>query len=296
MDIRQLGYFVEVAEQLSFTKASETLHITQPTLSKMVKLMEEELGVTLLDRSTKQMELTDAGQVVLSQAKRVLEAFHNLSTELNDVMEIRKGLLRIGLPPMIGSHFFPEVMGQFRVTYPGIAIKIIEVGAKKVENAVENGELDIGVILLPAREEEFEYFEIVREELMVLLPADHPLATMPFIRLAELKEESFILLSEDFALHYRIPDECIRAGYRPNVLYESSQWDFISEMVAAKLGISLLPRTICQGLDPKRIAVVPLVEPAIPWNLGLIWRKNKYLSFAAREWIRFTRELLPKRG
>jgi DNA-binding transcriptional LysR family regulator len=95
------------------------------------------------------------------------------------------------------------------------------------------------------------------------------------------------MFREDFTLHHLIIEHCKAAGYEPRIVFESSQWDFMTEMVAAKYGITLLPEGICKQLNPTRFATVPVVQPAIPWRLSMIWRKDKYLSFAAREWIRF---------
>ncbi|MNC67615.1 HTH-type transcriptional regulator GltC [compost metagenome] len=104
-----------------------------------------------------------------------------------------------------------------------------------------------------------------------------------------------MLFREDFALHDRIISECVKSGFQPKVVYESSQWDLISRMVAAGMGIALLPETICRDMDRSRIAVIPVTEPVIPWQLGMIWRRDRYLSFAAREWIAFAMNVLGQR-
>ncbi|WP_134683798.1 cidABC operon transcriptional activator CidR [Brevibacillus migulae] len=290
MDIRHLQYFVEVARSKSFTKAAESLYITQPTISKMIRNLEEELGVTLLDRVGKKVELTDAGMIIYEQAQQITQAFQNLTDQLQDVISVKKGRIRMGLPPMVGASFFPEVIGKFREQYPGVAIELVENGAKKGEEEVRHGSLDLGVVVLPTDEEEFHSFSFVKKVLKVIMHPSHPLAQRAAVSLAELAEESFLLFREDFALHDRVIEECISVGFRPHVVYESSQWDFIREMVAANLGIALLPETICEGMDPARIRVVSLVDPVIPWHLAMIWKKDRYLSFAAREWIRFTRK------
>ena len=130
MDIRQLEYFVEVAKQLSFTKAATTLHISQPSLSKAIQNMEQDLGVPLFYRSSKQLELTDAGQVVLSNAHQILNAFENLHTELTDIMELKTGKLRIGIPPIVGAEFFSKLITEYKEHYPFIEIALTEVGSK----------------------------------------------------------------------------------------------------------------------------------------------------------------------
>lgn len=292
MDIRQLQYLVEVARLKSFTKAAEALFITQPTISKTVRLMEEELGVVLFNRQGKQIELTDAGRIIVDRATDILISFQNLSSELDDLRNLKRGYIRIGLPPMVGSSFFPKLMGLFHQRYPEITIRLFEDGAKKVEIDVAEGALDLGVVVLPTMDEGLGCFPFVEEKLNLIVPPGHPFAGQKEARLGELADEYFIMFREDFALHDRIIRECENAGFHPKLIYESSQWDLISQMVAAGLGIALLPEAVCREMAPDRVSIIPLVDPVIPWKLGIIWREDRYQSFAAREWLRVAREVL----
>ncbi|WP_274649312.1 LysR family transcriptional regulator [Paenibacillus humicola] len=292
MDIRDLQCVLEIVRRNSFTKAAEALHITQPTISKTVKNLEDELGVRLFIRGKRGMELTDAGQIVARQAQEIVQSFGSLTAELHDLTELRKGSIRIGLPPMVGSKFFPGVMSGFRQRYPGIAVHMMEDGSKKLEEEVAAGSLDAAAVLLPVSPDLFELYPFLDEKLMLVVHPRHPLADRREVAMTDLAEEAFILFREDFALHDRILAECARAGFQPRVLVESSQWDFIAEMAAGGLGIGLLPETICAGLDPKRVHSVALTGPEIPWRVTLIWRKEGYLSFAAKEWIRFAKTTL----
>jgi DNA-binding transcriptional LysR family regulator len=291
MDIRQMQYVLELARFNSFTKAAEALHITQPTLSKMIISLEEELGLKLFSRMGKRVELTDAGKVIQAQAQNIAESFTNLTSELNDLTNLKKGHIRIGLPPMAGSSFFPSVMSKFRERYPELTIQMVEEGSKRLQIEVANGNLDMGIVQLPTNENMFDSHVIVKENLKLIVHPSHRLADRGEASLAELADESFILFHEDFALHDQIIGECIHAGFHPHVLYKSSQWDFIREMVAANLGIALLPETICNKLNPAHVRSLSLLQPSIPWHLAMIWRKKSYLSFAAKEWIRFTKSL-----
>ncbi|MCM3785500.1 LysR family transcriptional regulator [Neobacillus mesonae] len=295
MDIRHLQYFLEVARQQSFTKAAQALFITQPTISKTVKSLEDELGVTLLDRYGKKVELTDAGEVFARQAQEIITSFHNLSSELDDLMNLKKGHIRIGLPPMIGSSFFPKVIGEFSNEYPNITIQLFEDGGKKVETDIASGALDVGVTVLPADETLFESYVFVDEALKVVLHPSHPLADREEISLAELAQDGFVLFREDFSLHDRIIGECQKAGFQPRIIYESAQWDLISNMVAAGLGVALLPETICRELRAEEVRILTLTE-RIPWELGMVWRKDRYQSFAVREWISFSEKMLKYKG
>ncbi|GAA4723262.1 LysR family transcriptional regulator [Brevibacillus fulvus] len=292
MDIRHLHYFIEVAKQQSFSKAAEALHISQPTVSKMIRNLEGEIGAPLLHRSVHSFQLTDVGEIVYAKGQQILQSFVDLAAEIADIKNVRKGQIKIGVPPMIGAHFFPKLLSSFHDAYPQISIKLIEDGAKNMEKAVINGDLDLAAVVLPVDPAVFEFYPFYQEDLRLVVHPNHPLATRAEISLPELREEAFILFREGFTLHYVIRDECRKAGFTPTVVCESSQWDFISEMVAANLGISLLPDAICRKLNPAQIATVPLVNPAIHWNLAIIWLKGKYLSHASREWLQFMQDFL----
>jgi len=289
MDIRHLEYFVEVARSLSFTKASRNLHISQPSISKMVKILEDELGVQLLYRSSRQIELTDAGKAVLGKAQEILASFQNLTSELDDVMEMKKGVIRIGIPPIVGASFFPRIIGQFKREYPLVDIQLTEVGTKNIEIGIEDGTLDIGIVCShPTRVNTFNTFSLLKDPLMLVVYPDHPLSKGGEIDFSDLKEENFVLYRQDFSLHDRIIEQCGRYNFYPKIICESSQRDFMVEMVAAKLGITMLPQKICQELDQTKIKIKGFSQPEIFLELSIIWKKDKYLSFAAREWLDFT--------
>lgn len=292
MDIRQLQYLIEVARLKSFTKAADALFITQPTISKTIKSMEEELGVVLFERVGKKITLTDAGMIIVGQAQHIVSSFQNLTAELDDLRNLKKGHIRIGLPPMVGSSFFPKIIGKFHQRYPDITIQLFEDGAKKVESDIANGTLEVGVAVLPTLQQGLQSFPFVKEKLNLVVHPTHPLAHRSEVELTELANDDFVLFREDFTLHDRIIAACARVGFQPHVIYESSQWDLISQMVAVGLGITLLPETICREVDDQQVRIISLTNPVIPWELGIVWREDRYLSFATREWIRFAQNEL----
>ncbi|MGA9225378.1 MAG: LysR family transcriptional regulator [Mesobacillus sp.] len=293
MDIRHLEYFSEVAEQLSFTKASQTLHVSQPSISKAIKNLEGELGVPLFYRSSKQLELTDAGKAVLMNAKKVLEAFKNLTLELTDLMELKSGEIRIGIPPIVGAAFFSKLISQYKEKYPLVKITLTEVGTKKIKKGVEEGSLDIGLICtLPAQGSSFEIINVIKDPLMLIVHRDHALASKKEVHFSELKNEPFILYRKDFTLYDLIIEECSKNNFQPNIVCESSQKDFLLGMVEGKMGIALLPSKICENINNKEISVLPFQKSAVDLELGLIWKKDKYLSFAVREFISTSQQYL----
>lgn len=291
MEIRHLHYFAEVAKQLSFTKAATTLHVSQPSLSKAIKHVEDQLGVPLFYRSSKQLELTDAGKAVLQNALTVLEAFQNLTSELDDLMELKKGELRIGIPPIMGAAYFSTFISQFKEHYPLVEIILTEVGTKTIKQGVAEGSLDIGLICnLPVEKEMFEVIKLIKDPLMLVVHASHPLADQEEVHFAELAQESFILYRQDFSLYDRIIEECKRHGFYPNIVCESSQKDFMIEMVEAKLGVALLPSKICHSIHQHQIVARSIHSAEVYLELGMLWKKNKYLPFALREFISMSRQ------
>ncbi|TLS36206.1 LysR family transcriptional regulator [Pseudalkalibacillus caeni] len=290
MDIRQLEYFVEVSRHLSFTKAASTLHVSQPSLSKAIKNMEEQLGVPLFYRS-KQLELTDAGRAVLDNAKSVLKAFDNMTTELSDISGLKKGEIKIGIPPIIGAAFFPKLISKYKETYPLVEINLTEVGSKKIKQGVEDGSLDIGLLCnLPVQKGNFEIRKVIQDPLMLVLHREHHLASEKEVNLLKLEEEPFILYRQDFTLHDRIVDECSQKGFYPNIVCQSSQKDFMVEMVEAKLGVALLPSKIATSISKPDIIAIPLTNSNISLELGMVWKKNKYLPHTVREFITMANE------
>lgn len=287
LDIRQITYFSEVARQSSFTKAAANLHISQPSLSKTIKILESEIGATLLYRGAKQLELTDAGEAFLANAKHVLEAFDNLTSELNDVMDLKKGEIKIGIPPIIGAAFFSRLISEYKESYPSIEMHLTEVGSNKIKQGVEEGTLDIGLICnVPVQAENLETIKLVNDPLMLIVHRDNPLARKEAIDFPIIKHESFILYRQDFSLHDSIIAACQQHGFYPNIACESSQKDFMIEMVEAKLGVALLPSKICSQIGNENITAVPFCKPIVNLELGMIWKKNKYLSYAMREFIK----------
>ncbi len=289
LELRQLKYFLTIAKLKSITKAAESLHISQPALSKMIKGLEEELGMTLLIRSNKTNELTDAGHIVSEYAQKIFSELENMTTTLDDLTNLKRGEVHIGLPPIIGSLFFPNIMADFHKLYPNIKINVTEYGAAKVVRSVEEGELDLGVAVLPIDGTMFHIYPIVEEKMKLLVHHEHRLANATKVHLKELKDEELIFYHESFALHDIMWKNFIKLGFEPKILFKSSQWDLMSEMVAANLGITILPESICNRVTNKQIRIIDLV-PVTPWNLAVITKKDKYLSYAGRTFVEFISE------
>lgn len=175
MDLFQLTYFIEVAHKKSFTKASKSLHISQPSISKGIKALEEHWGVQLFDRKGKNVELTETGSYLLPKIEELIKGFTQLNEEMESPQLLNSGKLSVGVPPMIGSSVIAPFIAHFINTYPKIELEMKEVGSQDVVSAIDDGLIQVGFVALPITTEiPYEFFIFHEEPLDVVLWPDHP--------------------------------------------------------------------------------------------------------------------------
>ena len=292
MDVRTLRYFVEVVRQQSFTRAAEKLFVTQPTISKMLRNVEDELECTLLIREGRRLRLTDSGQALYQRGLKILEEFRQLEAELEDINDVKRGLLRLGVPPMVGTQMAP-LIGEFRQNYPGIELIISEFGGLTVQQAVLSGELDLALTALPIDPSLPITSQLLfSHPLCVVVPRTPYWLERSSVAISELAEESILIYNEDFVLYRQLLDAFSAHGFTPKIAARSGQWDFLAAMVQAGMGVAILPEPVCQRLDATRLRWLPLA-PTLLWQLGLIWRQDIYLSQSAQAWIASSRAFWP---
>jgi DNA-binding transcriptional LysR family regulator len=292
VDVRALRYFVEVVRQQSFTRAAEKLFVTQPTISKMLRHLEEELECTLLVREGRKLHLTDSGQAVYQRGLAILDEFRQLEAELEDISSVKKGVLRLGIPPMVGRQI-AGLIRQFRQTYPGIELRISELGGLSVEQAVLSGELDLAMTILPSgTDQPLTFLPLLSHPMCVVVPKSPHWLNRTSINISELAEWPILIYNEDFTLYKMLMAAFKLAGFDPKIAVRSGQWDFLAAMVQAGVGIATLPEPVCQWLDKETLLWLPL-EPRMAWQVGLIWRQGSYLSHSAQAWIACCRDYWP---
>ncbi|QKN83642.1 LysR family transcriptional regulator [Scandinavium goeteborgense] len=284
MDIRTLRYFVEVVRQQSFTRAAEKLFVTQPTISKMLKNLEDDLNCTLLIRDGRKLLLTDTGRVVFERGLAILAEFRQLEAELSDINHLQKGILRLGIPPMVGM-LMAGPISLFRQRYPGVELKIAEFGGLTVQQAVMNGELDVAMTALPVDEDSgLSTMPLFSHPLCVLVPKSGEWLHVESISPAQLAAHPLLIYNEDFALSRQLMTLFAEHDVKPRIAVRSGQWDFLAAMVQAGVGVAILPEPICQRLDKNTLRWIPL-DSELHWQLGMIWREGTYLSHSAQAWL-----------
>lgn len=292
MDLRALRAFSEVVRQGGFSQAARAIYAAQPTISKAVRQLEEEIGMPLLDRQTHPPRMTPAGEVVFRRAQTMLAERDDLVAELEELRGLKRGVLRLGLPTLGSSILFAPLFARFRSRYPGVEIHLVEHGSRRLEDMVQTGDIELGATLTPVAPV-FEYQPVAREPLMVLMPPDHPLARSRSLRLAQLRDTPFVLFESGFALNQVLLTACERVGFTPVTAARSGQIDFIVALVASGLGIGFLPRLVAEQRKQAGVRVVPLDARDAVWEMTLIWRRGGYLSHAAQAWLELNREIYP---
>lgn len=283
MDIKALRYFVELVVQNSFTKASIALFVTQPTISKMIKKLEGDLDQTLLNRRGHHFKLTTAGQIVFDKAQVILAQMDELNRQLVDLNELRRGTLRVGIPPMVG-HLYADIIRHYRRLYPDVELTILEYGGRKIERAVLDGELDIAFTMISEYlEDNLKLLTFSVYPVLAVLPDISKWQACPSLEWSDLQDESFCMYTREFTLSESITHACQRAGFTPQIAARSSQWDFLTALVRSG-GVAFLPQPLCERMDHRGLITRP-ITPTIDWNLGVIWHSQRYLSRAAQAWL-----------
>lgn len=291
MTIKQLTYFLTVAKYESFTKASEKLYVSQSALSKAIKTFEFELGITLIDRTSKKFKLTSEGRILFLNGNIALNSINKKLEQLKDSISDDSGEITIGVPPVISTIYFTFIVYKFQKLYPNIKLNIIEQGANNIKCIVNKGDIDIGVIILPFENNiDYNIYPVFIADCCLVVSKKHRLFKEKEVNLSDLKDENFIILNDSYMLYNRIHKLCNVAGFVPNITSTSSQWDYIVEMVSLNQGVTILPRLIVEKYHSKNIKLLTIKNPVFPWDIALIIRKNKYISKPLKIFIEFCKK------
>lgn len=290
MEFKQLRSFIEVVHRGGFTQAAGTLHISQSAVSKQVAQLEQAIGQPLLERQGSQLLLTAAGRIVLERGEVLLRQRQELLNELDDLGQMARGELRLGLPLLGSDALFAGLFAEYRRRYPQISVQLLEGGSRMVEQAVKSGELELGGSLTPS-DPAFDYQPFCNEPLDALLPAEHALTGQAEVDLAQLADTPFLLYQRSFMLNDRLLSACQQVGFTPKEGGRSGQADFLASLVAAGQGVVLLPRVVARALERPGVVRLPLRAPGdLRWDIAFIWRRGAYLSRAAQAWLALLRE------
>jgi DNA-binding transcriptional LysR family regulator len=196
----------------------------------------------------------------------------------------------------MGGSLFTPAIAAFRQRYPKIELKLFEQGSRAIETALINGELELGGVLQPVDPANIDVLPITRQLLWLVARTGSRWDNLRQVPLAQLATEPFVFYGESLALNDVVLNACRASGFAPTIVGRSGHWDFMAALVLAGVGIALLPAPYCRRLDAAQFTCRPVVEPEIPWEMAIGWRRDGYLSHAARAWLEVARETLPGRA
>ncbi|ASU40103.1 LysR family transcriptional regulator [Herbaspirillum sp. meg3] len=290
MDIRALRYFSETVRLNSFSRAADALHVTQSTVSKMVRQLEDEMDAPLLIRSGRSLQLTDTGRIVYEQAQQILANVERLNTEVHNTRNLRQGHLEIGIPPMVNILCTP-VLKAFRERHPDIAITLVEDTGPRIEQRVAAGTLEIGMTVLPiAPELELNALPVARYPVWAVAQTGHFQKQRSTLPCKSLKDMPLLLLNNEFGLTRTLRSMFRESGIEPDIAAQSGQWDWLVGMALAGMGVALLPEPFVHRIATDQLQPVRLIEPEVQWQVAYVTRGG-YLSHAARAWLALSEEL-----
>lgn len=280
MNIRQLEYFVSVAENLSFTKAAKKHYISQTAVTQQIKALEEQIQVTLLTRSKRHVELTPAGEVFLNEARSIINHMNDAISKTQQFASGFFGTLSIGIIIGYEKNNLPEYLKNFSYAYPNVSLEIRRDGMTELLNLVKQGLMDVAFVINPEHQplKDFKYKTIGRYSLIALLPPDHPLSHCSSIDLIDLKHENFIFVKEtgdEYGQKTMVQNRYREAGFVPNIVQRCNDFNTIMSMVASKLGIAIQPSFIVTSNESNgNISVVPLNGDQGRIEVVAVWNKN----------------------
>ena len=286
MEMQQLRYVVVVARNGNFSRAAEQCHVAQPSLSQQIQKLEDELGERLFDRMKREVRLTPHGEAFLRRAVRILEEVDAAKREMTDAQDLLRGTLTIGVLPTIAPYLLPQVMAQFAEMFPGVETVVQEDTTARLLKLAHGYEIDFALASQPIRDERLEVKELFSEELLLALPPGHPLARKRSVTVADLAGESLIVMKEGHCLGDQVLDFCDRRDVKPKISFRSAQLETVQALVAAGLGISLIPVMAMRSERGDLPEYRSLQSPKPQRKIVAAWPKQRPPGRAANEFLK----------
>jgi LysR family transcriptional regulator, hydrogen peroxide-inducible genes activator len=276
LKLKDLRYLVAVADLRHFGRAAARCFVSQPTLSAQLKKLEQALGVQLIERAPNNVSLTAAGEEIVARARRILEASDEVVTLARSQRDPLAGRLRVALLPTIGPYLLPRVAPAIRRALPRLQLRLYEYQTAPMLEKLRAGELDVGILALPVELSGLESRELYREAFVVALPEHHALAAHDTVRVADLKNETLLLLEDGHCLRDQALEVCSRVGVREQQDFRATSLETLRQMVATGAGVTLLPELAGRGAyrSARGVVLRPFARPAPVRHVGAVWRSS----------------------
>lgn len=297
MELRQLEYFIEVAKREHVTQAAKELHVAQSAVSRQIANLEEELGVQLFVREGRNVKLTPIGRVFVQRIEAAMMEIDKALQEVREFLDPEAGEIRIGFPHSLAVYTLPTVVSKFRQDHPNVRFALRQGIVTHLIEDLLKGEIDLALVSpVPMDHPEVEGHVLFTEDMLAVLPPNHPLSRNKSIRLDQLKEEPFVLFRKGYTLRTIVVDACRRAGFEPKVAFEGEETDTIRGLVAAGLGVALLPAVALVEKGPIEPVQVKVIDPNVTRTVGFVTSRKRKLSPAERVFKHFITEYYQQQG
>ncbi len=276
MNLKDLKYLVALADTGHFGKAAERTFVSQPTLSAQLRKLEDYLGVKLVERQPKNVQLTEVGKQVVVRARRMLDESAEIIALARNNTDPFAGKLKVGLIPTIGPYLLPRIMPKMRKTLPNLSLMLYEHQTEPLLKKLREGEIDLGILALPILQDGMEARVLYEEQFTVALPNNHPLTSKSAIKVQDLKGHTLLLLEDGHCLRDQALEVCSRVDVHEAEDFRATSLETLRQMVVAGLGITLLPELAVESPfgSQRGLTVRQFAKPAPSRTVGAVWRKS----------------------
>jgi DNA-binding transcriptional LysR family regulator len=283
VQFHQLHYFVAVAETRHFTRAAEQVHVSQPSLSQQIRALENELGAALFSRARGNVALTEAGESLLPLARRIIADTETARREVQELVQLRRGRIRLGATPSLCTGLLPDVLRAFHDLHPGIELRIEESGSRDLVRELARGGLDLALVVLPlpSPSPALTTVELLQEDLVVVSSAAGPAPRRP-VRIADLQGEPLVMFRHGYDLRELTVAACHAEGFEPSFTVEGGEMDAVLGFVRAGLGVAVVPSMVAEHAG-RDLRVTRFAAPGLRRTIALAHRSDVAPPRAARE-------------
>lgn len=286
MELRQLEYFVAVAEEANFTRAARRVHVSQSGISAQIRQLENDLGAALFDRSTRVATLTVAGEAALTHARAALSSARAVRDSVDDVTRVIRGRLEVGMVTACTVTPLFDALADFHRAHPAVAVSLTEDNSDRLVDDVRGGTLDLALVGVADRTpDDLEALTVVREGLVAAVPADHPLTRAATVTLADVCSHPLVTLPKGTGIRTVLDQACRDLNCTPDVALQASAPDAVADLALRAMGVAVLSESIA-GAYPALVPL-PITDAAVDAVLGLVWKARP--SPALRELLRHLR-------
>lgn len=286
MEIQQLYYYMELCKQKNFTEAGYACNMTQGALSKQIRKLENELGITLICRNTRKFELSKEGEIFLSYAKKMTGTYEEMLKNVQKNQEIK-----IGCMPVLAPYHFARLVADFRKEYPDIKLVIDERIASEIQENSDRYDFLILRENMMEDQKKFRFSPLYDDKLCAVLYEKHPLYGRDRLQLKELKDDVFIFPERGSGSYEVFYKSCEKAGFEPKIAFEFPQANTIMSFVSEGVGVTITFSTVYREAKCAGVKMIPL-EDELHSVISLFYRKNKPLDYAKKQFLNYVREHL----